>query len=93
MQSNCGLQFQNQELSFASCKSLTSDLGTDMNILWTVVDAGNGNSTLRGAIDAARTAGTVDWAGLGFNSKLEMPGGSAMIVKTCSSCASGQWTP
>ena len=89
VQSDCGLQFGNEALSFASCQSVTSELGTDMTVHWTVVDSGNGNSTLRGAIDAAHSANSIDWAGFGFNPQLEMIGGNALVVKACSSCSSG----
>lgn len=90
MQSNCGVQFGGEALEFASCQSVTSELGTDMTVHWTVVDAGNGNSTLRGAMNAAQSANAIDWAGFGFNPALEMIGGNALVVKSCTSCSSGK---
>ena len=91
LQSNCGLQFDNQVLSFSSCQNVTSQLGTDYNLLWTVVSEGNGNSTFRGAIDAAASS-QIEWAGFGFAvpGTQQMLGGSALIVKECQTCSSGE---
>lgn len=92
MQDSCSIiQIGNEAIQLASCSDLSSDLGTDLKFQYTVVDDGNGNSTLRGAIDAAATSGSIDWASVGFQQELEMIGGSAIVVKTCSSCASGMW--
>lgn len=90
VQNNCGLQFGNEELTFTSCQNFQETLGKDMNVLWTVRDDGNGNSTLRAAIDGPQAANEIDWFGFGFNPTLEMIGGDALIVKTCSSCSSGE---
>ena len=93
LQDNCSpLNLGNGPVSLTACSDLTSDLGTDLKFQWTVLDAGNGNSTLRGAIDAAYTEGSIDWAGVGFNQDLEMIGGNAFIVKADSSSASGAVT-
>ena len=91
LQSNCGLQFGNQVLSFSSCQNITSQLGTDYNLLWTVASDGNGNSTFRGAIDAAASS-QIKWAGFGFAvpGTMQMLGGSALIVKECQTCSSGE---
>ena len=90
LQDSCGaVQIENEAIQLASCSDLSSDLGTDLKFQYTVVDDGNGNSTLRGVIDAAATPGSIDWAAVGFQQELEMIGGSAIVVQTCSSCASG----
>ena len=90
MQDSCGaVQIGNEAIQLASCSDLSSDLGTDLKFQYTVVDEGNGNSTLKGVIDAAATSGSIDWASVGFQPALQMVGGDAIVVQTCSSCASG----
>jgi hypothetical protein len=90
LQNTCeAVELGGEAYSLSSCKDLTSDLGTDFKVQWTVVDGENGNTTFRGVIDAAAKSASVDWAGFGFNQDLAMIGGNAFIVKICSSCASG----
>ncbi len=90
LQNTCSaVQIDNEAIQLAACSDLSSDLGTDLKFQYTVVDNGNGNSTLRGTIDAAYTSGSIDWASVGFQQDLEMIGGSAIVVKACTSCATG----
>lgn len=90
VQSNCNfIQLDGETISLVGCSDLSLDLGTDFKFSWSVIETGNGNSTLRGAIDAAASTGSVDWAAVGFQPELEMIGANAFIVRACSSCASG----
>ena len=81
MQGSCGLYYSGQQQLFASCVDLNATLGTDYNLLWSVLDSGTGSgSILSAAIDAQQPGG---WAAFGFPAAPNsgMIGGSAMIVK------------
>jgi hypothetical protein len=74
--------------SYASCQPLNVGDGT-FRLLYSVIDNGNGTSTLHGAY----TITTTGWAGFGLPGPSGlMLQGSAVIAKPCSSCPSGAQT-
>ena len=91
----CSFSFANSPLSFTACLNMAAELDWPYNVLWSVENHGKGlNLTLKGAIDVAAYPGipsAVHWAGFGFPAagQTGMVGGNAIIVKACSSCASG----
>lgn len=48
VQNTCAaVELGGEEYSLSSCKDLSSDLGSDFKVQWTVVDGVNGNTTFR----------------------------------------------
>lgn len=85
--STCPLILGSSTLEFAACKSLEPVVSSDYNLLYTVTTpTGQPGPVLHGAIDAASTG----WVGFGIPAQPGvMVGGSAIIVKACSTCPSG----
>ena len=84
-----------EALSFAACQDLSSNLAATYNLLYTLTDNGNGTSMLSGAFE--RAADEPSWAAFGLppcqSDGCGMLHGSAIIAKTCASCASGAPRP
>ncbi|KAK9815929.1 hypothetical protein WJX72_012106 [[Myrmecia] bisecta] len=87
---DCSLNLGGSIHKYTACQAYGSDQGNteaiDYHLYWSVVDLGNGSSTLDAAINALHNG----WAGFGIpDSSGGMLGGSALITKTCSTCSSG----
>ena len=90
--SACSLALGSNQLSFAGCRSLQPSLDADYNLLYTVTASAGQPTVLHGAIDAASLGWPTFWAGFGIPARPgHMLGSSAIIVQSCSTCASGSF--
>ena len=90
MQTHCALQVGGNQLAFEACNSFSAHIGTDYNLLWSLTadPKGNHSCLLTGALDVLHDG----WAGFGLPGEQGgMLGGSAVIVKACATCTTGEW--
>lgn len=88
-QASCGLQVGARVEHFAGCHDISANVSTGYSLFYSLIDNGNGTSTLSGAMERPVTAPAWIAFGLPACPDCGMSKGSAVIAKTDAASPTG----